>query len=144
MKTKYHYRIVHSWLAKHYGKADHCENPECNGKGIVFEYALKIGHEHDRNRDNYLMLCRSCHRNYDMTDEKKAKISSYIAGKYNDKLYLGPIAKQKPVILMPDNLRFDSGKLLADYLKADKSSVYMVLSGKRKSLYGKTVMYADN
>ena len=144
MKPKYHYRIVHDWINKHYGKATHCDNPECKGISNKYEYALIHGMEHDRKRDNYIMLCRSCHRKYDLTKDKSAIISKHIAGKYNDKLKLGPIAKQKPVILLPDNIRFKSGKLLADYLKSDKSSVYMVLSGKRKTLYGKSIIYAND
>lgn len=144
MEPKYKYRIIHSWLNKHYGKADKCENENCKGKSNVFEYCLRQGKPHERNRDNYIMMCRSCHRRYDMYDKNPHDIAKPIAGKYNQNLYLGPISVMKPVILLPDQLYFASGKELADHLGADKSSVYMVLSGKRKSLYGKKIVYASN
>jgi hypothetical protein len=143
-KPKYNYRIVHDWLNKHYGRANKCENPSCTKKSNVFEYCLLKGNTHSRDRSKYIMLCRSCHRIYDNIDKDGQEIAKPIAGRYNHNLILGPKAKKKPVVLLPDNIRFESGKELADYLNADKSSVYMVLSGKRKSLYGKQIIYADN
>ena len=130
-KPKNYYRIVHTWINKHYGKASICENLECNRISTVFEYCLRKNMQHERNRDNYIELCRSCHRHYDMTDTLKAKMSKHLAGKFNKNLNLGPLAKMKKVILIEDNKVFDSGKELATYLGCDKSSVYHVLSGKR-------------
>jgi hypothetical protein len=145
MKTpKYYYRIVHDWINLHYGKAHKCENPICNGKSKTFEYCLKKGKQHERNIENYFQLCRSCHRLYDMTPESKVIISGYIAGKFNENLKLGPIAKQKRVILIDENKTFNSGQELATYLGSNKASVYMVANGKRKSLYGHKIRYADN
>lgn len=143
-KPKYHYRIVHDWLNKHYGKANKCESDHCTHKSNIFEYCLKKGKDHDRDRENYLMLCRSCHRKYDMTEKMKKVLSDRIAGKYNKNLLLGPKSRQRRVLLLSEGKVFESGKELAEYLGADKSSVYMVLSGKRKSLYGHKIEYADS
>lgn len=143
-KPKYYYRIVHDWINRHYGKANKCQNPNCKNKSKVYEYCLKRGREHDRNINNYIQLCRSCHRLYDMTDELKKKLTERIAGKYNENLSLGPISKQKSVVLVEEDKVFESGKQLADYLGCNKSSVYMVLNGKRKTIYGKHIIYADN
>jgi len=97
-KPKYFYRIVHDWINKHYGKANKCENPNCIGKGKRFEYALRKGYEHDRNIDHYIQLCSSCHRIYDLTEEKRIQISKHLAGRYNENLKLGPISRiGKPV-----------------------------------------------
>ena len=142
-KPKYHYRIVHDWLNKHYGKANKCENPLCKNNGKRFEYALKKDYQHEKNRDNYIMLCSSCHKKYDLTEEQIERLSQF-AGKYNKYLKLGPIAKRKSVILLPDNILFESGRELADYLGVTKSAIYMVLSGKRKSILGYKVKYADS
>ena len=90
IKPKCYYRIVHDWLHKHYGKPNKCENPNCDRQGRRFEYALRHGFEHKRNRDNYIQLCSKCHRNYDMTEDKAKIFSKHLAGKYNENLKLDP------------------------------------------------------
>jgi hypothetical protein len=45
----------------------------CEGKSIWFDWAKKEGKKYERNRDNFLRLCRSCHRRYDLTPEKRKK-----------------------------------------------------------------------
>jgi hypothetical protein len=79
-----------------------------------------------------------------MTDELKNKLSNRIAGKHNENLKLGPEAKKRPILLVDENRLFESGRELADYLGCDKSSVYMVANGKRKTLYGHKIKYADS
>lgn len=143
-KPKYYYRIIHDWLHYRHGKPNHCENPKCDGLGKRYEYALKHGHEHKRDINNYMQLCSKCHRNYDMTDEKASIISKRIAGKYNENLYLGPISLKKQVLLIEENKVFESGKDLADYIGCNKSSVYMVISGKRKSIKGFHIKRLNN
>jgi hypothetical protein len=53
----------------HYGKPKICEMKGCEGKSICYDWAKKTGMEYERNRDNFLRLCRSCHRRYDLTKE---------------------------------------------------------------------------
>src|SRR3990167_6620724 len=62
---------VHKWLDTHYGKTKVCEGVKCKGKSSVYDWALKTGFAYERNRDNFLRLCRSCHRKYDFTPSKK-------------------------------------------------------------------------
>lgn len=62
---------VHKWLDVNYGKPFRCENKKCEHRSIWFDWALKTGKQYERNRDNFLRLCRSCHRRYDLTPEKK-------------------------------------------------------------------------
>lgn len=63
---KWEYRFIHDWLRDTFGKANHCENPDCKrGKIKRFEYALKKGYEYEYKRENYIQLCVSCHRLYD-------------------------------------------------------------------------------
>lgn len=63
----------HMWLYRNYGKADHCENPDCKGKSEWFDWCLKRGCRYEKKRESYLMLCRRCHRKYDMTPDKRDK-----------------------------------------------------------------------
>jgi len=74
------YHSFHIWLYKHYGKPNQCQSylvgMKCRGISKKFEWALLKGEKHDHKRENYIMLCTSCHRKYDMTDEKRKKISA--------------------------------------------------------------------
>lgn len=64
---------VHKWLDTHYGKPSICESKTCDKKTVKrwFDWALKTGKTYERNRNNFFRLCRSCHRRYDLTPEKK-------------------------------------------------------------------------
>lgn len=68
------YHAFHMWLRKYYGKADKCENNECTKKSKRFEYALIKNKRHAHNRKNYIMLCSSCHKKYDMTSKRKKQL----------------------------------------------------------------------
>lgn len=59
------YNQIHQWLSKNYWKADTCENINCKWKSKLFEYALIDWLSYKRDRDNFMTLCRSCHRIYD-------------------------------------------------------------------------------
>lgn len=67
------YWRVHSWLYRHYGKANHCDF--CKQPLRKYEWALKKDHTCDFNRDNYYQLCKFCHRKYDVTDEFRRRNS---------------------------------------------------------------------
>jgi len=58
------YKNVHGWLRYHHGKANKCQNPNCKGKSIKYEYALKKGLEHARNINHYMELCKVCHHGW--------------------------------------------------------------------------------
>jgi hypothetical protein len=65
------YLDIHLWLIKNYGKANHCEY--CNKPAKRFEWALLKENSHEYNVKNYIQLCPSCHRKYDVTEESKIK-----------------------------------------------------------------------
>ena len=69
------YQAIHNWLRKNFGKANKCENKECNHRSKIFEYVLIKGRLYERKRENFKMMCKSCHHKYDMTDDIKTKIS---------------------------------------------------------------------
>lgn len=59
------YKGVHRWLGRIFGKANKCENPNCLKVSNFFDWSLLKGKQYLRKRDNFWMLCRSCHKIYD-------------------------------------------------------------------------------
>ena len=59
------YRTIHSWLSKRFGKADRCEQVDCEGKSKTFDWSKLRGKKYERKRENFWKLCRSCHIKYD-------------------------------------------------------------------------------
>jgi hypothetical protein len=57
------YRAIHVWVIKNKGKAKQCE--KCDKTSGKIEWA-NIDHEYKRNLDDYIGLCTSCHRKYDI------------------------------------------------------------------------------
>lgn len=70
------YSALHHWLKYHFGKASKCENKECLGIGSTYEWALKKGCLYEYKRENFIELCHSCHRKYDITEAILKKINS--------------------------------------------------------------------
>lgn len=68
------YSAIHYWLYSHKGKPQICEHCGITSKETKLEWASK-NHLCVRDVDNYMALCISCHRNYDMTKEWKQNIS---------------------------------------------------------------------
>lgn len=60
------YNTIHGWLKYHFGKASLCENTDCPKVCLIFQWALKDGFSHARNRLHYAQLCISCHKKYDL------------------------------------------------------------------------------
>lgn len=59
------YSTLHTWLRLHFGRADRCENLQCTKKSKKFNYAKIKGYEYEYKRENFVMLCASCHFYYD-------------------------------------------------------------------------------
>lgn len=76
------YLNVHSWINRNFGKANKCENPNCEGLSNRFHWALKRGEkEYIRDRNKFLMLCARCHWSYDghgMSDYMRNEISEHL------------------------------------------------------------------
>ncbi len=70
--TKSQYRNLHHWLDRHFTK-DKCEGDTCPDKGYRLCWSLKKGCEYERKRENYLILCNSCHTRYDFSEETRKK-----------------------------------------------------------------------
>lgn len=61
---------IHQWLRAKYGKANKCVMKDCNGKSKKYDWALINGKKYERNKDNFLFLCRSCHTFYDVVGRR--------------------------------------------------------------------------
>ena len=59
------YHGVHAWLRRHFGNASICEGMDCRQNSSEYNWALIKGKRHERKRENYMQLCRSCHALYD-------------------------------------------------------------------------------
>ncbi len=82
--TKSEYEAVHVWIRKSHGKAIGCTI--CNTENKQrFEWALKKGFRYEKNINNYMPLCPSCHRTYDVTDEFRQACSDRLKANPPDK-----------------------------------------------------------
>lgn len=81
-KTNPGYSAIHIWLGRHYGRASVCESGiigrVCTGNSNTFEWAKLKGKDYERDRNNFIQLCKGCHNSYDMTEETKAKLSNSV------------------------------------------------------------------
>ena len=64
-KEKVSYSGIHKWIQRNLGKADRCENLKCLNKSQNFDWAKLEDKEYEKKRENFLMLCKSCHIIYD-------------------------------------------------------------------------------
>lgn len=73
------YSGIHMWFRDNIGKAFKCQwylvGLVCSNKSKNFHWALLKGKKYERRRTNFIMLCASCHKKYDCTDETRKKIS---------------------------------------------------------------------
>jgi len=63
------YARVHRWINRKKGKANKCENPDCDFTTKKYHHALKKGCNYEKKEENFLMLCVKCHKKYDWKDE---------------------------------------------------------------------------
>lgn len=62
------YNGLHLWINKINGKAKSCWNLNCKGRSSLFEWAKLRDVKYERKIENFVSLCRSCHRSYDKND----------------------------------------------------------------------------
>ena len=133
------YASIHRWLKSEFGKAIRCENPGCAYKNTKrFEWALLKGKEYARKRENFWMLCKSCHFKYDITKERNKKVSTSLMGNKNAS------AKGVPIVAYKNGLFIESFNKVSHAskkLKINIGNVSSVLSGKRKTAGGYTFKY---
>lgn len=69
---------IHGWLHWNYGKATQCDNREkqflffnCSEKSNNYQWANNHEKPYERDKNNFFMLCRSCHAKYDLFDKER-------------------------------------------------------------------------
>ena len=75
------YHAVHKWLENHYGKANKCENPQCEGLSNKYHWSKLRDKPYKHDRKNFWMLCAKCHRNYDITGKEIKRLKTINIGK---------------------------------------------------------------
>ena len=99
-KTKEYY-LTHQWLLRKFGRATYCENKECSKKSSFYDWALIKGLNYERKKENFIGLCRICHKKYDYTSATGEKITSKLKGhkvskKTKIKMRLSKLGKRRP------------------------------------------------
>lgn len=148
------YHAIHHWLRKNFGKADRCENKNCNNKSKNFNWALKSNLDYEYKRENFIKLCRSCHAKIDCTEETRKKLSKSNSGKIQSKEQIEKRASKlrgikrpdiaeifrkvnsKPIIgIYPNGKRkkFSSLTEAAQKLKVTPGTIWFTLQGRYKN-----------
>lgn len=81
--NKVGYTALHDWVRKYLGKPIKCSNAECkypkknsSRKTLKFPKRFEwanIDHQYQRKKEDYISLCVSCHRNYDIKNNNYRK-----------------------------------------------------------------------
>ena len=79
------YSTIHAWLVNIYGKASKCENIVCDEVCKIYDWALLKNKDYERNRENFIMLCRSCHLRYDLNMKRRNKYKEIYKKRKKDK-----------------------------------------------------------
>lgn len=79
--SKAEYARIHYWLKVNYGVPTMCSGKECSGKSKYYTWALIHDKKYEKKRENFVMLCKSCHSKYDITEEGRRTISLKKLGK---------------------------------------------------------------
>lgn len=166
--TEKEYFSIHCWIRTKLGTATKCaECGSANSKRC--HWALIKGYKYEKNIDNFIPLCVSCHLKYDYTTERKAKLSdalrkrirnpeSYIKmaekqrGKCISQITREKISKsllgrpsilKKPVILFKNNMTisFPAITTASAHLGIGITSITNALNGRSRSCGGFKVSY---
>lgn len=69
---KVKYAGVHMWMVANYGNPSTCEHcKKENLFGRYIDWANK-DHKYTRKREDWMRLCKSCHKKYDLENNKKS------------------------------------------------------------------------
>lgn len=127
------YRKVHKYLAKNYGKASKCEMVNCPKLRDKYHYALKKGFEYEFKIENFIQLCVTCHKRYDMNDQTRENIR------------IGKIYIRKAIIQLSMNDEFikEHASICDAYkeVNINKGNLMATLKGNRASCGGYKWIY---
>jgi len=123
-----HYDVLHRDLRKKYGNATNCNF--CNTeKAKRYEWALLKDRSYSMDINDYIPLCPSCHRKYDITKETRLKMSKSRKGLYLN----GNNASARKVINNESGEIFDTVKQAAEFVSLKRTTLIMMLNGSNKN-----------
>lgn len=73
------YSSLHEWIGVNWGKAKEYTCSHCPKQALDWANIAGI---YDRNRKNWMPLCRSCHKKFDKADTSKAREALALKRKY--------------------------------------------------------------
>lgn len=154
------YEQIHYWLRKNFGSPNICENKDCEQKSNRYDWALKKGFEHAKNKDNYFRMCRKCHVKYDWTEERTNFLieqgHTESANKKRNEVLRGvpksevsrknmkKAAFRRPIIQTKDDIILKEYKSLQDAANdtgVTVSSIWLNLSGRQPTSKGFVYRY---
>lgn len=136
------YGAIHQWLHSRHGKAYYCSNPNCDGISKKYDWALKKGYNYNHCVDNFMQLCKTCHKNYDMTEDIRNRFKEeYRSGRRKMPTYkLGKPLKSVDMLTLDGKYikSFPSVKEAAKEMKIMPNGISMAIKGswKRKTAAG--------
>jgi len=135
------YSSIHIWLKYHYGKASECENKDCEYKNPKrYEWALIKGKKYEKKIENYVMLCPSCHRKYDLNEVQIGIIFLDEQKRNTSRVRRIPWVREKEIRQYSlDNVlvrKWNSGHLASRELNISRSGITNCLKGRTKTSHG--------
>lgn len=131
------YDSIHGWLRRNFTKSHICSSCKTTSAN-KYDWALKKGCEYAKDINNFIELCRSCHLEYDYTEQRSQKVSisqtkSYLTNSERranqGKSLRKEIEKYNPFGLLLDT--FKSAREASRITGIDVSSITNCCNGKR-------------
>lgn len=113
--SRVEYNRIHVWLAKNFIKPDCCERCESenkNSENKKLYYALIRGMIYDFKRENFIVLCASCHGKYDRDEANRIQIPTPIACCILDNSAEKEITKKQKLLRTKARFRFSNFRIL--------------------------------
>jgi len=144
------YVTIHRFLIDHYPKNNECDICKDRTKD-KYEHALKKGRDYSYNISDYMVLCVSCHKNYDNNDFRNNKISEARKREVKDgrcyiaNLFKGKIGKDHNTSIPIARVDIVTGEVLEKYDSLacaerkhgfKSSGICNAIAGRIKSSYG--------
>lgn len=124
-----HYRNIHMWISNNYGRADHCQSPDCTKESTMFHWALKKGCDYTKNVNNFMQLCAKCHCLYDGRAEK-LKNNKHTLNKFPSSETRAKMSKSRKGRI--------SGMAGKKHSEETKQRMGVARRGSQNAFYGKT------
>lgn len=140
------YSNVHQWLRNHHGKASKCENPECVGKSIKYSWALIKGKNYEKNKNNFMQLCYSCHVKYDSSPDKPEKMR-VLNAKYQHITNSPEARRKRSLTMMGHIMSQDTKDKIGDAHRGRENKYVKIYLGKpvaQYSLAGELIQKYDS